>query len=142
MADIKTVATKVDVETFIEGVEHEGRREDARELLALMTKWTGWEARMWGPSIIGFGKYDYTYDSGHSGSMCVVGFSPRKANLVVYVDRSYDESDALVETLGKVKVSTGCLYLGRLSTVDVKVLEKLVKQGVKATKKRWGVSAG
>lgn len=128
------------MEAFIAGVEHDGRREDAHELVALMQRWTGWEPRMWGPSIIGFGRYDYTYESGHSGTSCVVGFSPRKANMVIYVDRDGAEAQALVAQLGKVKVSVGCLYLGRLSTVDLKVLEKLVKLGVKSMKRKWPVS--
>jgi len=140
VATLKTAPTDVAISAFLTGVEHPGRREDAVELLALMEGWTGWAARMWGPSIIGFGRYDYTYESGHSCSMCVVGFSPRKANMVMYVSRDDEEAEALVAKLGKVKASKGCLYLGRLSTVDLAVLEKLVKRGCKSIRKRWPVS--
>lgn len=141
MSEAKTAPTGGSVDAFIAGVAHDGRREDAQELLGLMSRWTGWEPRMWGPSIIGFGRYDYTYESGHSGTSCVVGFSPRKANMVIYVDRAGAESAALVDSLGKVKASVGCLYLGRLSSVDLKVLEKLVKRGVTSMRSKWPVSA-
>lgn len=141
MADNKTQQTRVSPRDFIASVEHPGRQEDALALLKLMETWTGWKPKMWGPSIIGYGRYDYTYESGHSGSSCVVGFSPRKANMVIYVDRAGAESAALVDSLGKVKASVGCLYLGRLSSVDLKVLEKLVKRGVTSMRSKWPVSA-
>lgn len=142
MAENKTAQTQVSPKDFITSVEHPGRQEDALALLKLLEKWTGWKPKMWGPSIIGFGRYDYTYESGHSGSSCVVGFSPRKANLVLYISRDHPESAGLVEQLGKVKASQGCLYAGRLSTIDLGVLEKLVGQGVAAIKDKWPVTGG
>ncbi len=141
MADNKTQQTRVSPRDFIASVEHPGRQEDALALLKLMETWTGWKPKMWGPSIIGYGRYDYTYESGHSGSSCVVGFSPRKANLVLYIDRDDPQTADLVERLGKVKVSAGCVYAGRLSTIDLAVLEKLVLAGVRSIRSKWPVTA-
>lgn len=97
---------------------------------------------MWGPSIIGFGAYEYTYETGHCGTMCVVGYSPRKANLVIYA-ADFPGKEALLESLGKHKGGLEqCLYINKLADVDLGVLEKIVKGGLEATKKRWPVSAG
>lgn len=137
MAEIKTKQTEISVKSFIAAVENETRRKDAETLLKLFEKATGWKARMWGPSIIGFGRYAYTYDSGHSGEMCAVGFSPRKANTVVYVEMASD----LLKSLGKHKTSKACIYINKLSDIDITVLEKLIKASVVTTKKKWPVSA-
>lgn len=141
MSEARTVPTSASVDAFIAGVEHDGRREDALALAELMETWTGWKPRMWGPSIIGFGRYDYTYESGHSGTSCVVGFSPRKANMVVYASHDYPGFEDLASRLGKVKVSKGCLYLGRLAGVDQGVLEKMVRKGIAVLESRWPVAA-
>lgn len=141
MAKTKTKPTKVSVKDFIAAVENDTRREDAQTLLKLFQKATGWKARMWGPTIVGFGAYHYTYDTGHSGSICVVGFSPRKANLVVYVSDSPAKA-ALLQKLGKHKGGLKqCLYLNNLADVDLAVLEKILKAGVAQTKKTWPVTA-
>jgi hypothetical protein len=94
---------------------------------------------MWGPSIIGFGRYEYTYDSGHSGSSCVTGFSPRKSNMVVYVMRGLANYPDELAALGKHKHSKSCLYVGRLDSIDLKVLSRLIKAGVADMKKQWPV---
>lgn len=141
MAETKTKPTKVSVKDFIAAVENDTRREDARTLLKLFEKATGWKARMWGPTIVGFGAYHYTYDTGHSGSICVVGFSPRKANLVVYVS-DFPGKAGLLQRLGKHKGGLKqCLYLNSLADVDLAVLEKILKAGVAQTKKTWPVTA-
>lgn len=141
MAKTKTKPTKVSVGDFIAAVENDTRREDARTLLKLFEKATGWKARMWGPTIVGFGAYHYTYDTGHSGSICVVGFSPRKANLVVYVS-DFPGKAGLLQRLGKHKGGLKqCLYLNSLADVDLAVLEKILKAGVAQTKKTWPVTA-
>ena len=141
MAKIKTKPTKVSVKDFIAAVENDTRREDAQTLLKLFEKATGWKARMWGPTIVGFGAYHYTYNTGHSGSICVVGFSPRKANLVVYVSDFPAKAD-LLQKLGKHKGGLKqCLYLNSLADVDLAVLEKILKAGVAETKKTWPVTA-
>ena len=137
----KTKLTKISVKDFIAAVEDDTRREDAQTLLKLFEKATGWKAQMWGPTIVGFGVYHYTYDTGHSGSICVVGFSPRKANLVIYVFDFPGKAD-LLQKLGKHKGGLKqCLYINRLADVDIAVLEKILKAGVVETKKTWPVTA-
>ena len=101
MAELKTKQTQVKVKDFIAAVDNDTRREDAKALLKLLEKVTGWKAKMWGPTIVGFGAYHYTYETGHTGSMCAVGFSPRKANTVVYVF-DFDGKAALLKKLGKL----------------------------------------
>ncbi len=141
MAKTKTKPTKVSVRSFISAVENETRREDAKTLLKLFEKATGWKAKMWGPTIVGFGAYHYTYDTGHSGSICAVGFSPRKANLVVYVSDFPGKAD-LLRKLGKHKGGLEqCLYINKLADVDTAVLEKILRAGVVATKNTWPVTA-
>lgn len=141
MAKTKTKPTKVSVRDFIAAVENDTRREDAITLLKLFEKITGWKAQMWGPTIVGFGAYHYTYDTGHSGSICVVGFSPRKANLVVYVSDFAGKAD-LLRKLGKHKGGLAqCLYINKLADVDIAVLEKILKVSLAETKKTWPVTA-
>ena len=141
MATTKTKPTKVSVRGFISAVENEIRREDAKTLLKLFEKATGWKAKMWGPTIVGFGAYHYTYETGHSGSSCVVGFSPRKANFAIYVSDFSGKAD-LLQKLGKHKGGLKqCLYINRLADVDTAVLEKILRAGVIATKKTWPVTA-
>jgi len=142
MAENKTKPTKISVKDFIASVENDVRREDARTLLKLFEKATGWKARMWGPTIVGFGAYHYTYESGHSGSICVVGFSPRKANMVVYAS-DFPGKAQLLKALGKHRGGDKqCLYLNKLAEVDLVVLEKILKGSVAQTRKKWPVTAG
>jgi hypothetical protein len=141
MAETKTKATKVSVKDFIAAVENDTRRDDAKALVKVFEKATGWKAQMWGPTIVGFGAYHYTYDTGHSGTICVVGFSPRKANLAIYVSGFPGKAD-LLKKLGKHKGGLKqCMYINRLADVDVAVLEKILKGGVAETKKTWPVTA-
>lgn len=128
----KTVATAVDVAAFIAGVEHPERRADAQVLVELMTRLTGAPATMWGPSIIGFGKYHYRYDSGHEGDMCVAGFSPRKTELVVYLIPGFAEQAEQLARLGKCRTGKSCLYIKRLADVDMAVLEQMITQSLLA----------
>lgn len=134
----KTRPTKASVATFIDSVENETRRRDARTVLAMMKKITGEPPKMWGPSIIGFGEYHYKYESGREGDFLLVGFSPRKANLVLYVLGSLSENDPLLAKLGKFKRGRACLYVNNLDDIDLKVLEKLIDKSYKMTKKKWG----
>jgi len=148
MAEMKTKSTKVSVKDFIAKVKNDTRRKDAETLLKLFAKATGWNAQMWGPTIVGYGRYKYTYDTGRTGEICVVGFSPRAANLVIYQhpDLSGKTAELLLK-LGKHKGGLdSCLYINKLADVDLVVLEKLVKLGVStlkktATEKNWPVSA-
>ena len=141
MASTKTKPTKISVKSFISAVENETRREDAKTLLRLFEKATGWKAKMWGPTIVGFGAYHYTYETGHSGSSCAVGFSPRKANLVLYIFGFPGKAD-LLQKLGKHKGGLGqCLHINKLADVDMEVLEKIVRAGIAAAMKAWPVTA-
>ena len=137
MAELKTKATQVSVDAFIEAVPDATRREDARTLTAMMERLTGEQPAMWGPSIIGFGSYRYTYDSGHSGEMCRIGFSPRKAELVLYVLNAYTDQSAELARLGKHKTGKGCLYVNKLADVDLTVLEQLIVDAWDAMAERY-----
>jgi hypothetical protein len=133
--ELKTKATEVTPKDFIAAMEGGPRKADAEALLKWMTKVTGLKPKMWGPSIIGFGRYAYTYDSGHSGEMCMTGFSPRKANLVLYILPGYlDLADKLAR-LGKHKTGKSCLYINKLADVDMAVLEEIVRFGLDHVRK-------
>ncbi len=132
MSEAKTKPTAVTADSFIAAVENDTRRADAAAVSKMMERVTGEPATMWGPSIIGFGKYRYRYDSGREGEMCRVGFSPRKAELVFYIGAGRPEQAALLERLGKHKTGKGCLYVKRLADVDRDVLEAIVANGYRA----------
>lgn len=132
MAEIKTKPTDMSVDAFLDGVEHPVRRADGKAVRAMMERVTGEPAAMWGPSIIGFGRYHYRYASGHEGDMCRIGFSPRSAKLVLYVG-GFAEYEALLAKLGKHKSSKACLYLGKLADVDPAVLEEIARRTYAAT---------
>jgi len=132
MAETKTKATQVNVDDFIAAVEKPVRRADARVVRAMMERVTGEPATMWGPTIIGFGTCHYRYASGHEGDMCRVGFSPRSANLVLYVG-GFPEYEELLGKLGKHKSSKACLYLNKLADVDLGVLEEIARRTFNAT---------
>lgn len=127
MAKNKTVATDGDVTAFLDAHPHEGRREDAWALLALMEEVTGEPAVMWGPGIIGFGSYHYRYDSGREGDFLRIGFAPRKTNLALYLMPGVEAFPELLAQLGPYKNGKSCLYITRLGRVDADVLRSLVK---------------
>lgn len=130
MAENKTKATEASVDAFIDAVPDAIRRADARTILELMKRITGDEPRMWGPSIIGFGSYSYRYESGHAGEACRIGFSPRKAELVLYVLTGDPAQGDLLARLGKHKTGKSCLYIKKLADVDMAVVEQLVRTSV------------
>lgn len=115
---------------FLDAVELQQRREDAFELLEIMKDISGEEPVLWGPSIIGFGKYHYKYASGHEGDMCRIGFSPRKSSLVLYLMPGFDTRQSLLKKLGKHKTSVSCLYINKLADVDIAILKALIKQSL------------
>ena len=133
MAETKTKPSAADVDAFLDRVDHPVRRSDGKALRALMEKVTGEPAILWGPSIVGFGSYHYRYASGHEGDMCRVGFSPRSANLALYVG-GFPDYEALLAGLGKHKRSKACLYLARLADIDLAVLEEIIRRSHAATK--------
>lgn len=130
MTENKTQITDVDPATFVASIEHPTRQADAKVLVELMSRVTGCEPKMWGPSIVGFGRYHYRYDSGREGEFMLAGFSPRKANLVVYTMPGYDEMGGQFDELGKHRRGKSCLYINKLADVDVSVLEQIIARGV------------
>ena len=139
----KTRPTGEGVATFLAGVPDRARREDARTLCALLADWTGERPVLWGTSIVGFGSYQNRYESGHEGTAPLVGFSPRKANLVVYLVGGFEDRYAkLLERLGPHKTGKGCLYLKRLHDVDHNVLRQLVDRTVRVHRGADRGSAG
>jgi hypothetical protein len=142
MPENKTKMNDSDVEAFLNQVEHEGKREDCFKLLEMIQQVTGLEPKMWGDSLIGFGQYHYRYATGHEGDAALVGFSPRKQNLTLYLmgcyvnpgDNKYDE---LFQQLGKHKLGKSCLYINKLSDVDLEVLKQLIKHSYEDMKKYY-----
>ncbi|MEM7462259.1 MAG: DUF1801 domain-containing protein [Pseudomonadota bacterium] len=128
----KTIQTTISPAKFLAGVEPAARREDGEELLAWFSSVTGFEPKMWGPSIIGFGRYHYKYESGHEGDFMLTGFSPRKSALTIYVMPGFqsEKMQAKLGRLGKYKTGKSCLYINRLSDVDMDVLRDIVEDGV------------
>ena len=133
MAETKTRPTLTEITAFLDAVDHPVRRADGHALRALFERISGEPATLWGSSIVGFGSYHYRYDSGHQGESLRIGFSPRKANLVLYVG-GYEGYDADLARLGKHKTSVACLYLNKLADVDMSVLETVVRRS-------WDTSA-
>jgi hypothetical protein len=131
MADNKTKATKLSVAAFIDTLTDETKRADAKALVKLMQSATGEKPAMWGPSIIGFGSYHYTYETGREGDMPIIGFSPRKAATVLY-GLGISDAQTLLAKLGKHTTGKGCVYVKKLADVDRKVLETLVNKSVAA----------
>lgn len=125
---MKTVPTDASVAAFLEAVPDERKRADAFALLDLMREATAQEPRMWGPSIVGFGTYHYRYDSGREGDMFLAGFSPRKSALTLYIMAGFDEYEDLMARLGKHSTGKACLYVKRLSDVDLPTLAELVRR--------------
>ena len=121
----KTIATEASVAEYIAAVPDERRRAEALAIDAMMRRVSGEEPRLWGPSIIGYGAYHYRYDSGREGDMCRIGFSPRKAQLVIYIVDGFPGHAELLARLGKHKTGASCLYINRLDAVDQAVLEEL-----------------
>lgn len=130
MSENKTRPTNQDVVAFLNSVEHKTRREDGLALLNMMVEETGEEAVMWGSSIVGFGSYHYQYASGREGDMPLVGFSPRKQSMTVYIMPGFDEYEDLLASLGKHKIGKSCLYVNKLADVDENVLRRLIRQSV------------
>lgn len=127
----KTTQTDVDVFEFIESyVDKEQKKEDSHELIRLMTQWSGFEPKMWGPTIIGFGSYHYKYASGHEGDAAMLGFSPRKAQFSLYVYSDTEKSQRLLEDLGKFKMGKACIYIKKLSDINVEVLKELCMETI------------
>lgn len=130
MYKLKTTENDNSVMEFIEQVESPQKREDAYRLLDIFTETTGYPAKMWGPSIIGFGSYHYKYKSGHEGDAPLVGFSPRKAKISLYMATGDPEREVLLQDFGKHTTGKACVYINKVDDIDVEVLRKMIKQSV------------
>lgn len=139
MVELKTKQNDANVIEFIETfAATEQKKKDAFELLTFMQKVTGYEPKMWGPSIIGFGCYHYKSDrSKQEGDWPLVGFSPRKAAISLYVYSETEKNDALLEKFGKFKKGVGCIYVKKLSDIDLQVLEELIIETIRFLKERY-----
>ena len=139
MSGNKTVPTGASVEEFLAAVMPERRAAQARVLEGLFREMTGFEPVMWGPSIIGYGRYHYVYDSGREGDFLATGFSPRKANLSIYIMPGYQDYSSILARLGKHRTGRSCLYVNRLEDIDLEVLGELIRTGLNDLDRRWKV---
>ncbi|MEH7305963.1 DUF1801 domain-containing protein [Neobacillus drentensis] len=133
----KTKETDNSVIEFIENVDNPKKREDAYKLIDIFTETTGYEAKMWGPSIIGFGSYHYKYDSGHEGDAPLVGFSPRKAKISLYFAPGETKREELLKRFGKYTTGKACVYINKVADIDVTVLKELITVSVEFLQKTY-----
>jgi hypothetical protein len=139
MAEAKTTPRE-GAEAFLAAVEPAARREEARVLDALFRRASGHEPVLWGPSILGYGRYAYRYDSGRTGESLATGFSPRKAEISIYVMPGYADHAAILAQLGPHRRGASCLYVRRLSAIDLGVLEELGRAGLANLARTWAVT--
>ena len=142
MAELKTKKTESSVEGFLNTVKDEEVRKDCFEIAKMMKKATKEEPKMWGPAIIGFGSYHYKYESGREGDMPIIGFSPRKQNLTLYVGLGDDSENPLLKKLGKHTTGKVCLYIKKLGDVDRTVLQELINESAKKTHRAGSHQSG
>ena len=137
MYEPKTKETEINVIEFIEKVENPKKREDAYKLLDIFTETTGLKAKMWGPSIIGFGSYHYKYASGHEGEAALVGFSPRKAKISLYFQVGDTKREELLKNFGKYTSGKGCVYINKVEDISIDVLKQLINHTVAFLKETY-----
>lgn len=137
MSENKTQPTVASVDAFLSGIEHPTRKADGMVLRDMMERVTGCPAVMWGESLVGFDQYHYHYASGRQGDMLMVGFSPRKANLSLYVMPGFEKLEDPLSRLGKHKTSKACLYINKLADVDMAVLEEITKAAIEEMRARY-----
>ena len=131
MAELKTKQTNQSVQKFLNDIPDPARRKDCKTVAAMMSEISGYKPKMWGPSIVGFGSYHYKYASGHEGDSALLGFSPRKNALTLYVLNGSDEEKELLKKLGKHTTGKCCLYIKQLSDVDLPTLKTLIRNCAK-----------
>ncbi len=138
MYELKNKINDANVENFLNKVDDENRKNLSYRILELMKKVTNEEPKMWGSSIVGFGSYHYKYKSGHEGDMCLVGFSPRKQSVTLYLSYDISKYENKLKKLGKFKTGKGCLYIKNEKDIDIKVLEELIIEAFKYMKNmKW-----
>ena len=132
MAENKTKPTEASVDAYLGAIDDEVRRKDCESLVKIIAKVTKQKPKMWGTSIVGFGSLKYKYESGREGETCLVGFSSRKGDISIYGTGSAARREELLAKLGRHKTGKGCLYVRKLQDIDVKVLEQLIAESIKA----------
>lgn len=137
MYELKTKENDHSVIEFIESVDNPKKREDAYKLLDIFTETTGYPAKMWGSSIIGFGSYHYKYESGHEGDAPLVGFSPRKAKHSLYFATGDDQREELLKDFGKHTTGKACVYINKVADIDIEVLKRLIQTSVNFLKEKY-----
>jgi hypothetical protein len=137
MYEPKTKPTEVRVEDFLNSISDETQRGDAKTVCRIMEDVTGLKPKMWGSSIVGFGSYHYKYASGHEGDAALIGFSPRKGTLTLYINNRFEQYTDLLDKLGNHKTSVACLYIKRLTEVNQDVLKQLIRQSFKAMAEKY-----
>jgi hypothetical protein len=137
--EAKTKSVALDRATWLAGVDDKRRGEAAR-LLDLFGEVTGWEPRLWGPSMVGFGRYEYRYGSGHGGESLATGFSPRKTDLSIYLMAGGEALEPILARLGPHRMTKACLYIKRLDAVDEGVLREAIRAGLEALGRLWKVA--
>ena len=137
MVKNKTTETSVDVHDFLNNLENEKRKEDSLALPEIFRSVTGFEPKMWGPTIIGFGKYKYKYESGREGEAPMAGFAPRKDSLVIYMATEFQDREDLLEQLGKHTSSKSCIYAKKLAELDIQVLRKIIRNSMTHVKQLY-----
>jgi hypothetical protein len=140
MAKNKTKETQKSVAAFIKSLPNETRRKDGLRLLEIFKRQTGCEPKMWGPSIIGFGKYHYKYESGHEGDAPLAAFSPRSASLVLYLSGKFENREELLKKLGKHKISKACLYINKLDDINIEVLVQMISNSYRRSREQYADS--
>lgn len=134
MAKNKTTETKASVNSFISTIKDDKRRNDCLTIIELVSKSTGYEAKMWGTSIVGFGSYNYKYDSGHEGSAPLAGLASRANSIVLYLGSAFEKREELLSKFGKHKTGKGCIYIQKLEDVDTSLLVKMFKNSIASKK--------
>ena len=137
MAELKTKQTEASVEEYLDTIKDPRRRADCEAISALMMRVTKFDPKMWGSSIVGFGSYHYRYETGREGDACLAGFSFRRPEIVVYIADGCESREKLLQQIGKHRTGKVCLYIKRLSDIDVGVLEKLVKASVAEMRRKY-----
>ena len=137
MAELKTKKTNASVSQFLNAVEGKQRRADCKTVARLMRAATGNVAKLWGPSMVGYGSYDYKYASGREGNWFLCGFSPRAQSLTLYIMPGFSESGSLMSKLGKYKTGKSCLYIKKIDDVDLAVLKQLIDESVKHMRSKY-----
>ncbi len=137
MAELKTKPTSASVTAYVNAIDDPAKRRDVKKVAAMMRRATGKRPKMWGPSMVGYGVYEYRYPTGNSGEWMLTGYAPRKQALTVYIMTGFTPFESLMKKLGKYKTGKSCLYIKKLDDVDEKVLEDLITRSVERMRKSY-----